>query len=61
MEIMSYPYSSLRLESRWARLKLTEEIRSALGLLHSALEIDGKAPPHYPMDHNTSFVDGAGI
>ena len=58
---MSYPYSSLYLESQWSSTKLVQEIRSALALLRNATQPDAIADADYPVEENEFFTDGAGI
>jgi len=58
---MSYPYSSLYLESQWAKYRLAQEFRNALALLRYAIDPDAIAQPDYPLDENVLFTDGAGI
>ena len=54
---MSYPYNNLYLESQLSKLKLAEEIRTALALLRSAI----RPEPDHPIDENDFFTDGADI
>ena len=58
---MSYPYSSLYLESQEAKLRLAQQFCNALGLLCDAIHPDGIAQSDYSMDENESFTGGAGI
>ena len=58
---MSYPYSSLYLESQWAKLRLAQQFCSALGLLCEAIRPDGIAQPDHSTDENEFFIGGAGI
>ena len=37
---MSYPYSSLYLESQWAKLRLAQQFCNALGLLCDAIHLE---------------------
>jgi hypothetical protein len=55
---MSYPYSSLYLESRWAKYRLAQEFRNALVLLRDAIDPDGVAQPDYPMGFTTEAQRG---
>jgi hypothetical protein len=57
---MSYPYSSLYLESQEAKLRLAQQFRNALALMRDAIHPGGIAQPD-PMDESEFFADGAGI
>ena len=57
---MSYPYSSLYLESQEAKLRLAQQFRNALALFCDAIQPGGIAGPD-SMDENEFFADGAGI
>jgi hypothetical protein len=57
---MSYPYSSLYLESQEAKLRLAQQFRNALALMRDAIHPGGIGQPD-PMDESEFFADGAGI
>jgi hypothetical protein len=57
---VSYPYSSLYLESQEAKLRLAQQFRNALALFCDAIQPGGIAGPD-SMDENEFFADGAGI